>query len=120
VTQARRNADRASVGNCRFIQQEAAAAARALGSAGERFSLVVLDPPRSGAAQVVDHLPALADRLVYVSCDPTTLARDLRRLTSLGFTLGPIQPIDLFPQTYHLETVVRLSYAPVGRDERDS
>jgi len=112
VTQARRNADRAGVGNCRFIQQEAAAAARALDSAGEHFSLVVLDPPRSGAAQLVDHLPALAaDRLLYVSCNPTTLARDLRRLTSLGFTLGPIQPIDLFPQTYHLETVVRLNAA---------
>jgi 23S rRNA (uracil1939-C5)-methyltransferase len=116
VTQARRNADRASIGNCRFIQQEAAAAARALGSAGEHFSLVVLDPPRSGAAPLVDHLPALADRLLYVSCNPTTLARDLRRLTQLGFALGPVQPIDLFPQTHHVEVVVRLDYcAPVGR-----
>ena len=109
VMQARRNADRAGLANCRFIQQEAAAAARGLAADGERFSLVVLDPPRSGAAGVVEHLPALAgDRVVYVSCNPATLARDLGKLASFGFTIGAIQPVDLFPQTYHLETVVRL------------
>ncbi|HUE39007.1 MAG TPA: 23S rRNA (uracil(1939)-C(5))-methyltransferase RlmD [Candidatus Binatia bacterium] len=108
VAQARRNADRAGMKNCRFIQRQAAEAARSLAGAGERFSLVVLDPPRSGAAQAVEHVAALAKRLVYVSCDPTTLARDLRRLTSFGFTVGAVQPIDLFPQTYHLEVVVRL------------
>jgi len=109
VMQARKNADRAGLANCRFIQQEAAAAARALAADGDRFELVVLDPPRSGAAGVVEHLSALAtDRVVYVSCNPATLARDLGKLARLGFTIGAIQPIDLFPQTYHLETVVRL------------
>lgn len=110
VQQARKNADRAGLANCRFVQQRAAPAAQALAASGERFSLVVLDPPRSGAADLVPHLPALAaDRLLYVSCNPTTLARDLRRLAALGFAAGTIQPIDLFPQTYHLETVVRLT-----------
>ena len=106
---ARRNADRGGFGNCRFLQQAAGAAANGLAAEGERFSLVVLDPPRSGAADVVEQLPSLAaERLVYVSCNPPTLARDLKRLTSQGFTLGPIQGIDLFPQTYHLEVVARL------------
>jgi 23S rRNA (uracil1939-C5)-methyltransferase len=109
AAQARRNADRAGLANCRFVQQEAASAARGLAAAGERYSLVVLDPPRSGAANVVDHLPALtAERMIYVSCDPSTLARDLRRLTAYGFEVGPVQPIDLFAQTHHVETVVRL------------
>jgi 23S rRNA (uracil1939-C5)-methyltransferase len=109
VTQARRNADRAGLGNCRFIQQDAASAARGLAAGGERYSLVLLDPPRSGAASLVDHLPALvAQRLIYVSCNPTTLARDLRRLTAHGFAVGAVQPIDLFAQTHHVETVVHL------------
>jgi 23S rRNA (uracil1939-C5)-methyltransferase len=112
VVQARRNADRSGLTNCRFMERESAAAARGLAAARDRFSLIVLDPPRSGAAHVVEHLPELAsDRLVYVSCNPATLARDLRRLTRLGFAIGSIQPIDLFPQTYHIEAVVRLDRA---------
>jgi 23S rRNA (uracil1939-C5)-methyltransferase len=67
---------------------------------------VVLDPPRAGAA---DALPALAARaprrLVYVSCDPATLARDLRTLAGHGYALRAVQPIDVFPQTFHVETV---------------
>jgi len=109
VTHARRNADRAALANCRFLQRDAASAARSLAEAAEKFSLVVLDPPRSGAADVIDALPALAsDRLVYVSCNPATLARDLGRLSKLGFSVGTIQPIDLFPQTYHIEAVVQV------------
>ena len=109
VAQARHNADRAGLVNCRFIQQDAAGAARGLATGGERYSLAILDPPRSGAASVVDHLPALvSERLIYVSCNPSTLARDLRWLTAHGFSVGPVQPIDLFAQTHHVETVVRL------------
>jgi 23S rRNA (uracil1939-C5)-methyltransferase len=110
LADARRNADRAGLRNCRFVQQDAAAAARGFASEGRRFPLVVLDPPRSGAAEVLPHLAAIAaERLLYVSCNPATLARDLRRLVASGFRLGPLQPIDLFPQTYHLETVAQLS-----------
>ena len=65
--------------------------------------------PARGAASVVDHLSALvSERLIYVWCNPSTLARDLRRLTAHGFSVGAVQPIDLFAQTHHVETVVRL------------
>jgi 23S rRNA (uracil1939-C5)-methyltransferase len=68
---------------------------------------VIVDPPRAGLGrEVVDHLTELApSRLVYVSCDPATLARDGRRMAEAGFQMAQITLIDLFPQTYHLETV---------------
>ncbi|TVR65148.1 MAG: class I SAM-dependent RNA methyltransferase [Gemmatimonadales bacterium] len=71
--------------------------------------LVVLNPPRSGVADgVMERLAATPpERMVYVSCDPATLARDLARLGS-GFRIGRLQAVDLFPQTAHIETVVTL------------
>jgi 23S rRNA (uracil1939-C5)-methyltransferase len=73
--------------------------------------LVVLDPPRSGAGvRVVDGILALEPAAVaYVSCDPTTLARDLRTFLDRGWSIDSIVALDMFPQTYHVETVVQLS-----------
>jgi 23S rRNA (uracil1939-C5)-methyltransferase len=68
--------------------------------------VAVLDPPRHGAAALLrplaHHRPA---RIVYVSCDPATLARDARTLVAAGYRLVVAQPFDLFPQTHHVETV---------------
>lgn len=73
--------------------------------------LVIVDPPRAGLdKRVVEYLKAAAPRqVIYVSCDPSTLARDCKRLVDGGFRVESIQPFDLFPQTYHLENVVLLS-----------
>jgi 23S rRNA (uracil1939-C5)-methyltransferase len=72
---------------------------------------IIVDPPRAGLGEKV--LPILGQvkspRLCYVSCDPATLARDLRALIDAGYRIDSIQLVDLFPQTFHLETVVRLS-----------
>lgn len=71
--------------------------------------LVLLDPPRAGAADSMTKIVELKPgRIVYVSCDPTTLARDLRLLVDSGYEPSSITAVDLFPQTYHVETVVRL------------
>jgi 23S rRNA (uracil1939-C5)-methyltransferase len=74
-----------------------------------RFDVAVLDPPRQGAAQALPGLCDLAPaRIVYVSCDPMTLARDLQTLGSRGWLTRAIRTLDLFPQTYHVETVCLL------------
>jgi len=73
-------------------------------------SVVVLDPPRSGAGGKVMRRIARtqAPRVVYVSCNPTTLARDLKEMEPYGYRITKVQAIDLFPQTYHVETIVEL------------
>jgi 23S rRNA (uracil1939-C5)-methyltransferase len=73
------------------------------------INLAVVDPPRAGMAKVaLDALVSKAPRVIaYVSCDPATLARDARRLVDGGYRITDIQPVDLFPQTYHIECVTR-------------
>ena len=82
-------------------------------SAGERPDLIVLDPPRTGLSpEIITLLAATAaPTLVYVSCDPATMARDLRALIASGYSIHSITLADLFPQTFHLETVVHLRHA---------
>ena len=73
--------------------------------------VIVVDPPRKGLApQVIDTMVTMApERIVYVSCDPATLARDLRRLSERGYSLSRAEAFDLFPRTFHVETVVLLT-----------
>jgi 23S rRNA (uracil1939-C5)-methyltransferase len=76
---------------------------------GQRFDLVVLDPPREGAPEVVAGIPGLAPRAVaYVACDPVTLSRDLKPLLAAGLVIRSVQAFDMFPRTHHFETLVWL------------
>jgi 23S rRNA (uracil1939-C5)-methyltransferase len=73
------------------------------------IDLLLLDPPRAGAADAIEAIICLhAARIVYVSCDPTTMARDLRHLLDGGYALERVTGLDLFPQTYHVETVAHM------------
>jgi len=112
VSQARDNARR--LGRvATFLRDDAAAAVRALAGAGRRFPLVLLNPPRAGAREAVAAVPTLSpSRVVVVSCDPATLARDAAALAEGGYSLITARPVDLFPQTAHVETVALFRREP--------
>ena len=106
VTDAQANAVRSGLMNARFMRASVRDGVRQLLRAGEHGDVVVLDPPRTGAAEIIAAIPRLgARKVVYISCDPASLARDLRQLQLYGYRTDAIQPIDLFPQTYHVETI---------------
>lgn len=77
-----------------------------------RFDLVVLDPPRTGAKEIAGALGRLTDRVIYVSCDAATLARDLDQMREAGLRAVQAWPIDMMPQTSHVELVVDVRRAP--------
>lgn len=110
VEDARENAVRNGVQNARFLAADAAQAARRFAQEGWRPDVIVVDPPRKGLApQVVEAILEMSPpKLVYVSCDPATLARDLKALTQ-GYRLERVEAVDLFPRTYHVETVCLLT-----------
>ncbi|MCY4440719.1 MAG: class I SAM-dependent RNA methyltransferase [Deltaproteobacteria bacterium] len=109
VQSGERNAARNDLHNIRWLRQDAVSAVEELIGQGRRFTTVVLNPPRTGAKNVAPKLAALgARRILYVSCNPATLARDLRHLAAQGFVLQRVRPVDLFPQTFHVETLAEL------------
>jgi 23S rRNA (uracil1939-C5)-methyltransferase len=112
IAWARRSAERAGL-RVRFLAEDAGRAARRWASRGRRFDLVVLDPPRAGARAVLGSLVALGPRhIVYVSCDPVTLARDPRTLVDAGYALESLTPFDMFPHTHHVEVVAWFCRGP--------
>ena len=98
--------------NAEFIAQDATAFMRELAASGERPQPLVLlmDPPRAGSTpEFLEAAAALApERIVYISCNPTTQARDVRQLVESGYEVRAIRPVDMFPHTDHVESIVML------------
>ena len=106
VADAENNCRQNQIENCRFIPGDIR---ETLPAISRRPQVVIVDPPRAGmhpavAAQLLALMP---ERIVYVSCNPATLARDLALLKD-AYRLKEVQPVDLFPHTYHIESVARL------------
>ncbi len=109
---ARQNAEAAGIQNATFAVGDAAELPAILAREGiERPDVVLLDPPRAGVDEaLLATLVGLApSRIVYISCNPTTLARDVAYLTAHGFAAGEVTPFDMFPRTGHVESVVCLT-----------
>lgn len=111
VGDARANAKNNRIANVRYMAKPVKSAIDALVKKSETFDLVVLDPPRGGVGRIaIESIRKLSPkRIVYVSCSSSTLARDSKTLVACGFKPQRFQPIDLFPQTHHLETVVEFT-----------
>jgi 23S rRNA (uracil1939-C5)-methyltransferase len=114
IATAKQNARLNGVGNCRFFAGDACAKLKEIGAGLGQVDLVVVNPPRKGIrADVLEALLMLQPpAIIYVSCDPVTLARDLARLAVQGYKTTVIQPFDMFPQTSEIETVALLSRLP--------
>ena len=110
VDNANKNALANNVANVEFILADAGQAAKALYERGERPDVVVVDPPRKGLLEnAIEAVAAMQpQRIVYVSCDPATLARDILRFNACGYTLAKVTAVDMFPRTGHVETVALL------------
>ena len=110
VENARANAARNGVKNAEFICADAGEAAKELKNRGMTPDVIVVDPPRKGLeAAALEQIASMhPPRLTYVSCDPATLARDLKRLTELGYRAEKAVAVDMFPRTSHVETVALL------------
>lgn len=110
VSLAQKAALAAKTANVRFVQGDSEKTAASLVKEGERFERLLVDPPRAGAEGLAEWASGLlVGRLVYVACDPASLARDAKALVEKGFHPLALQLFDLFPQTHHVEAVMAFS-----------
>ncbi len=111
INAAKQNARRNGVSNCRFRAGDVAETIREIKNTAGRIDLITLNPPRKGVqpAALAELLEAGAPKLIYVSCEPKSLARDLDRLVEVNYRIAEIQPFDMFPQTEEVENVVLLA-----------
>ncbi len=117
IADAERNAERNGIENARFMAGSARTGVRPLVEEAGKPDVVLLDPPRPGLSQKIVRrvLECEAKRIVYVSCNPTTLAPNAAQLVEAGYTLRRVKPVDMFPQTPHIECVALLEKAAPGR-----
>jgi 23S rRNA (uracil1939-C5)-methyltransferase len=107
VADAETNAALNGIGNARFLCADARLGIAPLLDEAGRPDVVIVDPPRSGLSKKIVRrlIECEAPRIVYVSCNPTTLAPNAAQLVEAGYTLGRVKPVDMFPQTPHVEAV---------------
>ena len=112
IEDARENAQRNGIGNVEFFRGDASDIAAKLEAEGLRPDVITVDPPRKGLApDVIASVAGMApERVVYVSCDPATLGRDVKLFAGLGYQARRATAVDMFPGTAHVETVVLLSH----------
>ncbi len=109
VRSARRNSLDAGLDNTQFYKAPIHDVCRRLIEDHKVFDYLILDPPRQGVPGLATELATLTGRtMIYISCDPATLSRDLKALCRCGLRIVHVQPFDMFPQTHHIETVVVL------------
>lgn len=109
IRSAKKNATANGLTNTSFLQADIVAACKEFEKNNEVFDYVVLDPPRAGVPKLTRTISRLVKKkILYISCDPATLCRDLNGFLKENLTIKHIQPIDMFPQTHHIETLVLL------------
>ncbi len=110
------NARRNEITNARFFAGDIRLAMRDLVAEAGKPDVVVIDPPRAGLSQKVVRriVEAAPKRIVYVSCNPTTLAPNAAQLVEAGYELERVRPVDMFPQTPHIECVARFEAGAAG------
>ncbi|MCW5214112.1 class I SAM-dependent RNA methyltransferase, partial [Desulfobulbus sp. US5] len=105
---AEKNAGQAKI-KAQFFTADVRETLKQLTDQGEHADIIILDPPRSGVGKDIILLSDLEpEKIIYVSCDPATLARDLNLLCSRGYMITRVVPVDMFPQTSHIESLVLL------------
>ena len=111
------NARHNGVRNARFFAADATEWIARVAAEGKRADVILMDPPREGSTpQFLDSVATMSpSRVVYVSCNPETMARDLEHLTRKGYRAEGFTPVDMFPHTEHIETVCSLIRAPAQR-----
>ena len=118
IADAKKNARENNIRNAEFIVGDAVKILPRLATGGVHADVVVVDPPRAGCdKKVLETFAAMRpEKIVYVSCNPATLARDLAILAELNYRTKKIQPVDMFPFTSHVESVAQLISANLHKD----
>ena len=116
IADAEANAERNGIENARFVAGSARTGVRPLIEQAGKPDVVVVDPPRAGLSQKIVRrlIECEAKRIVYVSCNPTTLAPNAAQLVEAGYSLAKVKPVDMFPQTPHIECVALLEKVAPG------
>ena len=111
VADAKRNAALNSITNTHYVADSAEHAMETWIKEGIKPSVILVDPPRKGLIEnfIKASVAMQPDKITYISCNPATMARDIKHYQELGYKLQKVQPVDLFPNTHHVECVVQSS-----------